>query len=141
MTITINERLDIPLSELRFTFSRASGPGGQHVNTADTKVTLIFDVEGSPSLTETMRKRIQQKLANRIGADGTLKLSCDSERSRNRNRDIVIRRFAEMLRRALIKPKRRRPTRPTKNSIKRRLTAKKQRGNTKKARKKPGLDE
>ncbi|WP_245628698.1 hypothetical protein [Salidesulfovibrio brasiliensis] len=88
-----------------------------------------------------MRKRIRHKLANRIGADGTLKLSCDSERSRTRNRDIVIRRFAEMLRHALVKPKRRRPTRPTKNSIKRRLATKKQRGNTKKTRKKPGLDE
>lgn len=141
MDIRINDRLSIPDSELRFTFSRASGPGGQHVNTADTKVTLIFDVDNSAALTRAQRNRIHHKLANRIGADGTLKLSCDTERSRKRNKDLVIDRFATLLRRALHKQKRRRPTRPTKGSIKRRIAAKKQRGDIKKARKKPGLND
>ncbi|WP_018124448.1 alternative ribosome rescue aminoacyl-tRNA hydrolase ArfB [Desulfovibrio oxyclinae] len=141
MDIRINDRLIIPEAELRFTFSRSSGPGGQHVNTADTRVTLLFDVEGSPTLSQWQKDRLMRALASRIGKDGMLRISSDSERSQKRNREDAVRRFAQLLRDALKKRKARRPTRPTRSSVRRRIQGKKHRGAIKKARGKVGSDE
>lgn len=141
MNIPINDHLSIPGEELHFTYSRSSGPGGQHVNTTDTRVTLVFNVDDSPSLTDFQKKRLHEKLGNRMTRDGTLHLSGEEHRSRKRNQDSVVERFVSLLREALKPRKKRRPTRPTKASIRRRVTAKKQRGTLKKNRKRPSRDD
>jgi ribosome-associated protein len=141
MNIPINDHLSIPEKELHFTYSRSSGPGGQHVNTTDTRVTLIFDVDGSPSLTDFQKKRLHEKLGNRIARDGALRLSGEEHRSRKRNRDSVVERFVTLLRDALKRRRKRRATRPTKAAIRRRIAAKKQRGDLKKNRRPPSRDD
>lgn len=132
--IKINNRLSIPLDELNFTAARSGGPGGQHVNKVATSVTLVFDVAGSPSLNEADRARLMDKLSTRIGRDGTLRITARDTRSQSANKDAAIVRFAEVVRRALVRPKARRATRPTRASKERRVTAKKQRAALKKTR-------
>lgn len=132
--IEINDELFIPLQELRFTASRSGGPGGQHVNKVSTSVTLAFDVQGSPALGEDQRARILERLANRIGRDGRLLVTASDTRSQSANKDLAVRRFAELLRRALEVRKSRRRTRPTLASRTRRLAAKKTRAALKRTR-------
>jgi ribosome-associated protein len=138
--IPIYSRLTIPESELRFRASRSGGPGGQHVNTSSTKVELLWDVAGSPSLTEKQRARLLKRLANRIDGDGVLHLTEGGTRSQHRNRQVVLERFARLVRKALRRKKRRIPTKPTKASKERRLASKKKRARTKKLRKPPEPD-
>ena len=132
--VRINEGLSIPMSELTFTAARSGGPGGQHVNKVATSVTLVFDVAGSPSLSDGQRARLLDKLAARIGRDGTLRLTARDTRSQFANKEAVIERFAELVRLALVRPKARRATRPTLASKQRRLTTKRRRADVKKAR-------
>src|SRR5512137_636631 len=121
MGIVINSHLIIPSSEIAYRTTRSSGPGGQHVNKAETQVELLFDVAHSPSLTEAQRQRILGKLNNLIDQDGVLHLTAQSERSQLRNREIVTARFREVLAAALHEPKKRRATRPTLASKTRRI--------------------
>lgn len=133
-SILINAQLSIPREELQFTAACSGGPGGQHVNKVATSVTLVFDVGLSPSLSEVQRARIQDKLATRIGRDGTLRLTARDTRSQAANKELVIKRFVELMREALKVPKPRRKTRPSLGSKLRRLDAKKQRARLKKDR-------
>ncbi|MEJ2217035.1 MAG: alternative ribosome rescue aminoacyl-tRNA hydrolase ArfB [Gemmatimonadota bacterium] len=135
--VPIHRRLTIPASELTFRASRSGGPGGQHVNTSSTKVELLWDVAGSPSLTEKQRARLLKRLANRIDGDGVLHLTEGGSRSQHRNREAVTERFARLVRTALRKRKRRVPTKPTKASKERRLQTKKKRSRKKQLRKPP----
>jgi len=137
-TLQINSGLSIPLAELSFRTSRSSGPGGQHVQKSSTRVELLFDVPGSPSLTDRQRERILGRLAGYIDTDGVLHLVSQSERSQLRNKKEVIARFQKLLREALRRRKRRKATRPTAESIERRLNTKKQRSETKRLRRKVG---
>lgn len=130
----INDQLEIDDRELRFRTSRAGGPGGQHVNKTDTRVELVFDVQRSPSLREFQRRRIQDKLANRIAADGTLTVAAQDSRSQTRNREVAVERFAKLIRQALHVPKQRRETRPSKAAKRRRMDAKSRRSKVKKLR-------
>ncbi|BBD09148.1 alternative ribosome rescue aminoacyl-tRNA hydrolase ArfB [Desulfovibrio ferrophilus] len=132
--VYINAQLSIPMDEVQFTAVRSGGPGGQNVNKVATSVTLIFDVAGSPSLSGPQRVRIQDKLANRIGRDGALRLTARDTRSQLSNKELAVKRFAELLREALKRPKARRKTRPTLASKHRRLDSKKQRAGLKKTR-------
>ena len=132
--ILITPTLSIPLDELSFRFSRAGGPGGQHVNRSETRVELMFDVAGSPSLNEWQRGRIMEKLAGHIDSQGLLHLAASSERSQYRNRQEAIERFRVLLARALRPRRRRRPTRPTSASRERRLQQKRRRSDTKRER-------
>jgi len=132
--VRISDELSIPLSELRFRASRSGGPGGQHVNTSSTRVELVWDVEGSPSLTEEQRERLLEKLRNRISGEGLLLLAATGSRSQHRNREEVTERFAEVLAAALHVPKKRRKTRPGRASREARLESKKRRSQTKKMR-------
>lgn len=132
--IRIDDDLSIPEQELSFTASRGGGPGGQHVNKVATRMTLHFDVQGSPSLTDAQRSRILRVMSSRITNDGVLQLSSHEHRSQAANRAVLLERFATLLARALRKPKRRRKTRPTRGSRERRLQAKKQRGQVKRQR-------
>jgi ribosome-associated protein len=132
--IIINNRLRIPMSELQYRFSTSSGPGGQHANKAATRVTLLFDVANSPNLDEGMRRMLLKRLSSYIDKDGILQIHVQESRSQHQNREIANGRFCELLASALTPRKRRRPTRPNKAAIKKRLDDKKKRGQRKKER-------
>ena len=132
--IRITDQVVIPARELRFRFATSGGPGGQHANRSATQVELLFDVAGSPSLTEAERGRVLVALKGYIDREGTLHLVSQSTRSQYRNREDVLRRFQAMLRRALRVPKARRPTRPSAAARRARLEAKRRRGAMKRTR-------
>jgi ribosome-associated protein len=132
--LPINATVSIPLSELSLRFVRSSGPGGQHVNTAATRVELTFDVTRSAHLSDADKRRIRVSLRRFIGADGMLRLESQTTRSQLRNRQDVIARFQSLLREALKPRKKRRPTKPTAASKERRLENKKRRGAVKRMR-------
>lgn len=134
--VVIDETLSIPESELTFTFSTSGGPGGQHANKAATRVTLSFDVAGSPSLDEEQRARLLARLGNRIGGDGTLKISAATSRSQYENRQQAVARFQVLLARALRPRKKRRPTKPSRAAIEKRLEAKRRHSQRKRERQK-----
>jgi ribosome-associated protein len=141
-SLKITERLEIPLSELQFQFSRSGGPGGQHVNRSATQVELTFDVTDSPSLSEAQRARILSELKSYIDSRGILHLSSQTTRSQHRNRAEVIERFQHLLQRALHIPKRRVPTRPPPQVKEQRLSEKRRKGALKegRARRRPEVE-
>jgi ribosome-associated protein len=123
--------LVIPAVELEERFSRSSGPGGQSVNTADSRVELEYDVAGSTALSQTQRARALANLAARL-VDGKLVIDASEHRSQHRNRVAARERLADLLRSALAPPPPpRRPTKPSRRARQRRLDAKRQRGETK----------
>ena len=121
----------LPRSEIELRFSRSSGPGGQHANTAETRVEAVLDVEATTALSEAQRRRVLAK------AGPVLRAVAQEERSQLRNRELAVERLVEQLRAALKVERRRVATRPTKASRERRLTTKKRRGETKKLRRPP----
>ena len=117
----------IPERELGWRFSRSGGPGGQGVNTTDSRVELLFDVAASTTLTEQQRARVLQRLSNRL-VDGVLTVVASEYRSQLRNREAARARLAAMLRAALAPdPPTRRPTRPSRAARERRLADKRRR--------------
>ena len=123
--------LVVPATELVERFSRSSGPGGQSVNTTDSRVELEYDVAASPVLTDAQRRRVLRRLEGRL-TDGRVVVDASEHRSQHRNRVAARERLADLLRTALAPPPpSRRPTRPTRGSQRRRLEAKKQRGQIK----------
>ncbi|NMH75900.1 alternative ribosome rescue aminoacyl-tRNA hydrolase ArfB [Pseudonocardia xinjiangensis] len=135
--LPVRGRLVLPERELHWRFSRASGPGGQGVNTTDSRVELSFDVAGSPSIPESLRERALDRLAGRL-VDGVLTVVSSEQRSQLRNRETARERLAEILRSATAPdPPRRRPTRPTAGAKRRRLDAKTRRGAVKRLRGRP----
>ena len=121
----------LPLAEIELRFSRSSGPGGQHANTAETRVEAILDVEASSALTKVQKRRVVAK------AGQTLRAVAQDERSQWRNRELAVERLVEQLRDALKVRRRRVATKPTKASRERRLESKKRRAQTKKLRRPP----
>lgn len=109
--VSINRRVRIPLADLRFTFSRSPGPGGQKVNKANTRVTLLFDVSATNALTSAQRARVVEKLHTRISSDGVLRVVSSRHRSQRANRLAAIERFTTLLTDALAMPKPRIETR------------------------------
>jgi len=132
--LIINDQVSIPPAELSFRFSRSSGPGGQHVQKSSTRVELLFDVANSPSLSEPQRARVLKRLAGYIDSAGVFRLVAQSERSQLRNRQEAVARFQALMRRALKRRKRRKPTRPTAASKERRLREKRRRSEIKRRR-------
>lgn len=123
--------LTIPAGELVERFSRSSGPGGQGVNTTDSRVELEYDVSASSALDEAQRERAVTRLGGRL-VEGRLVVDASEHRSQHRNRVAARERLAALLREALAPPPpRRRPTKPTRGSQRRRLEAKRQRAETK----------
>jgi ribosome-associated protein len=132
--LRVGRSVVIPTRELRWRFSRSSGPGGQSVNTADSRVELSFDVSTSTALGPIQRNRAMERLGNRL-VDGVLTITASEERSQLRNREAARERLREVLAEALAPPpRRRRPTKPTKASVERRLADKRRRSQTKRLR-------
>jgi len=124
----------IPASALDIRFSRSGGPGGQNVNKVETKVEVRFDLAGSPLLSGPDRARALERLASRLTGEGVLAVACERTRHRERNLREALERMGELLRAALARPRKRRPTRPTRASKERRLTDKRRRSDVKRTR-------
>jgi ribosome-associated protein len=129
--IRVTRSVLLPLTEIELRFSRSSGPGGQHANTAETRVEAILDVETSSALTDVQKKRVVAK------AGPTLRAVAQDERSQWRNRELAVERLVEQLREALKVQRRRIATKPTRASRERRLESKKRRSTTKQLRRRP----
>lgn len=127
----------IPLSELSFRFARSGGPGGQNVNKVETKVEVRFTPRLSGALSPEQVERIERRLASRLTKDGELVVVSERTRFRERNRRDALERLRSLIEEALREPRPRRPTRPTRASRERRLSDKKRRGETKRARRPP----
>ncbi len=128
----------VPEAELSWRFSRSSGPGGQGVNTTDSRAELSFDVARAGSVPEHLRARAVARLAGRL-VDGVLTLAASEQRSQLQNREAAERRLAQLLREAVAAPPAaRRPTRPTRGSKERRLQVKRQRSQLKRSRRDRG---
>ena len=131
-SIQVTRSVSIPRSEIELRFSRSSGPGGQHAQKSDTRVEATFDVAASQGLSETQKRRVLAK------AGPVLRAVAQDERSQWRNRELATERLVDALREALQVPRRRRPTRPSKAAIERRLEQKRRRSQLKRRRR--GLD-
>jgi ribosome-associated protein len=135
--IRITPEVVIPVAELEFRASRASGPGGQGVNTTDSRVELRFDLAGSPSLSDEAKELALRRLGPRVDSGGVLRVVAQAQRSQLANRRAAVERFAELLAAALATPRARRPTRPTRASTARRVESKRRRSATKRLRDRP----
>jgi ribosome-associated protein len=139
--IRITDHIGIDEREIEESFVRASGPGGQNVNKLATAVQLRFDVRRSPSLPEGVRTRLERLAGTRMTRDGVLVIIAQRHRTQARNREDALDRLIDLVRRAAVAPRPRRPTRPTAAARERRIEAKKHRGGVKRLRRaKPTLD-
>jgi ribosome-associated protein len=138
--IPITDEIALDDDEIIEKFVRASGPGGQNVNKTSTAVELRFDVRGSPSLPEEVKRRLERLAGSRLTADGVLVLFSQGARSQEMNRQAARERLVELVRRALFKPKPRKPTKPTYASKLKRLETKTRRAGVKSLRGRPSED-
>jgi ribosome-associated protein len=123
-TIRVNDRLAIPRAELGVRATRASGAGGQHVNKTSTRVEITWNVSSSQVLSDEDRARLVTRLASRLSDDGELRVVASDTRSQLQNRELAETRLAELVRRALVIPKARRKTRPSRAAKQARLNDK-----------------
>jgi ribosome-associated protein len=130
-SIQVTRSVSIPRSEIELRFSRSSGPGGQHAQKSDTRVEASFDVLASQGLSEAQKRRVLAK------AGPVLRAVAQDERSQWRNRELATERLVEALREALRVPRRRKPTKPSKAAVERRLEQKRRRGTLKRLRRPP----
>ena len=135
--IRVTPEIAVPVAELEFRASRASGPGGQGVNTTDSRVELRFDLAGSLSLSDEAKELALRRLGPRVDSGGVLRVVAQAQRSQLANRRAAVERFAELLAAALATPRARRPTRPTRASTARRVESKRRRSATKRLRDRP----
>ena len=131
MPIHVTDQITIADWELTESFVRSSGPGGQNVNKVSSAVELRFEAERSPNLSPAVKRRLMRLAGRRWTKEGALVLFVEETRSQARNREIAETRLAELIRAALVAPKVRRATRPTKGSVERRIKEKKVRGEVK----------
>ncbi len=126
-------------NELKFKAIRSSGPGGQHANKVSSKVILFFDVQNSNAFTEQELQLVFKNLKSKLTKENMLIISSEETRSQHKNKEIVLEKFDHIIQNALIIPKRRKPTKPSKSSIKKRLVSKKIHSFKKISRRKPDL--
>jgi ribosome-associated protein len=131
-SIRVTRSVTLPVAEVDFRTSRSSGPGGQHAQKSETRVEALLDVESSAALTETQKRRIVAK------AGPVLRAIAQDERSQLRNKELALERLVGQLRAALYVERQRKPTKPSKAAVERRLESKKRRSRTKKLRQQPG---
>lgn len=132
--LQISGSVSVPEAELNWRFSRSSGPGGQGVNTTDSRVELSFDVAATEALGPLFKTRALERLGSRL-VNGVITIAASEFRSQLRNREAAEMRLAQILREAIAPPpKKRRPTKPSKGAVQRRITAKKQRSDLKRLR-------
>jgi ribosome-associated protein len=136
----IDDRFEIPDDELVWSYARSGGPGGQNVNKLNTRAILHWNLAANTSLPLAVRHRLQALERNRLTTEGILVLQSQTHRTQERNREACLERLRELIRRAAIIPTVRRPTKPTFGSKKRRLQAKKQRGEIKRQRRDPSSE-
>ena len=133
-TLVVNEELTIPLGEIELRASRSSGPGGQHANVTASRIEAVFDIAASPTLSDEQRSRLQEKLGDRVSA------VAQDARSQARNRELALERLRGRLAAALVRQKRRRPTRPSRAARERRLEQKRRTSERKRRRRPPPDD-
>ncbi|PPG31512.1 aminoacyl-tRNA hydrolase [Pseudoclavibacter sp. RFBG4] len=140
MDLEVSRSLTIPAAELGWRFSRSSGPGGQHVNTSDSRVELFWNVEASLVLSDEQRRMLLSRLGKRL-VSGVVTVASSERRSQLRNREAALEKLANLVREGLAPPgPKRRATKPTKGSQRRRLETKGQRSATKAQRRRPSHD-
>jgi len=132
--LELSEALAIPRSELLYRASRAGGAGGQHVNTSSTRIELLWNVRQTQALDPAQRSRVEAKLASRLDGDGWLRVVSSARRSQGQNREAAEERLITLIRGALVVPKRRKATKPSRGAKEARLAEKKKRGDTKRQR-------
>lgn len=139
--LEVAPELQLPLSELEFRASRSGGPGGQHVNTSSTRVEVWWDVLASPALSDAQRQRLLARLASRLDGSGRLRLVSSGSRSQLRNREEVTERLRDLVARALVVPKPRKRTKPTRAAKAARVEGKRRRSAVKRDRRQPRADD
>ena len=140
-SIDVTPALSVPLSELAIETSRSSGPGGQHVNKTETRVSVRFDVEGSVALDEAQKAMVRERLASRLTREGVLLVSAQRHRSQSANRELAIGRLVELLQEALTEREPRRVTRVPRGQKSDRRQQKRNRGELKRLRQVPPADD
>lgn len=134
LSLKITPAIEIPYSELRFQMSRSSGPGGQNVNKVNTRVQMWWELAASTALPLDVRARFLAQNATRLTKEGSLQLECQEHRTQLANRKACLDELATLVRRALVAPKKRHKTKPTRGSKERRLSAKRERSQQKSSR-------
>lgn len=132
--LNVDGKLSIPLDEFDLSFARSSGPGGQNVNKVNSKAVLYWSVAASPSVPDGVKRRFLARYGKRLTTEGILVIHCDEHRDQKRNIDGCLAKVADMLREVLVPPKPRRPTKPSRGSVERRLSGKKSQSDKKKNR-------
>jgi ribosome-associated protein len=138
--LAVTGAVAIPRTELQYRATRAGGAGGQHVNTSSTRIELLWNVSTTQALDDEARARVATKLASRLDGEGNLRVVSSARRSQAQNREAAEARLAELVRGALVIPKRRKPTKPTRASREERLGQKKKRSETKRQRRGDSFD-
>jgi ribosome-associated protein len=132
--IRVNDTVVVPRDELVARASRAGGAGGQHVNTSSTRIELVWNVAASRALTDEQRERVLQKLSSRLDSEHNLRVVASDRRSQRQNRESAELRLGELVREALIVPKKRRPTKPSRAAKQARLESKRRTSDKKRER-------
>ncbi len=139
--IYVNQHISLSDDEVSFTAIKASGPGGQHVNTTNSAVQLRFDAKNCPALNPQVFSRLRTLAGQRMTGDGVVVMQISDYRSQHRNKDIATQRLVDLIKAAAITPKARRKTKPSRGSVERRLTKKSHKSSIKKSRGRPSRDD
>jgi ribosome-associated protein len=139
-SLFVNESVAIPRSELDVRVSRSSGAGGQHVNKTSSRVEIFWNILSSRTLSDDERARLMVKLGSKLTTEGSIRVVASDMRSQSRNRELAEERLTDLVRRALVIPRKRRPTKPTKASKEARLDEKKRQSSKKRDRQQKSFD-